>query len=125
MKTATLWLQQCFWIAKKDWMIELRTGEVVITGGFFAILVTVLSSLTYYAGPSTKNQVAAGVLWISTAFAAVLSLSRTWQREREEAVHAELPRLVADKGWVDQADEQPVRDHEGNDEEDALAHSMF
>ncbi len=84
MNAATSWLRQTYLIAKKDWMIELRTGEVVITGGFFAVLVTVLSSLTYYAGPSTKNQVAAGVVWISTAFAAVLSLSRSWQREREE-----------------------------------------
>jgi heme exporter protein B len=79
------WLRQSWWIARKDWLIELRTGEVVITGGFFSILVTVLSSLAYYAGPSTKNQVAAGVIWIATAFAAVLSLSRSWQREREES----------------------------------------
>lgn len=65
-------------------MIELRSGEVVVTGGFFAVLVTVLSSLAYYMGPQTRNQVAAGVIWLATTFAAVLSLSRTWQREREE-----------------------------------------
>lgn len=79
------WLRQSYWIAKKDWLIELRTGEVVVTGGFFAMIVTVISSLAYYAGPTTKNQVAAGVIWLATAFAAVLSLSRSWQREREEA----------------------------------------
>ncbi len=82
---ARSWLGQTWSIAKKDWLIELRTGEVVITGGFFSVLVTVISSLAFFAGPSTKNQVAAGVIWIATAFAAVLSLSRTWQREREEA----------------------------------------
>jgi heme exporter protein B len=81
---ASRWLGQAWWIIKKDWLIELRTGEVVITGGFFAIVVTVISSLAYYAGPATKNQVAAGVIWLATAFAAVLSLSRSWQREREE-----------------------------------------
>jgi heme exporter protein B len=45
-----------------------------------------LSSLAYYAGPTTKDQVAAGAIWISTTFSAVLALSRTWQREREEGV---------------------------------------
>lgn len=79
------WLRQTWWVAEKDWKIELRTGEIVITGGFFAVLVTVISSLAYYAGPATKNQVAAGVIWIATAFAAVLSLSRSWQRERDES----------------------------------------
>jgi heme exporter protein B len=82
---ATTWMQQVWTVARKDLMIELRSGEVVVTGGFFAALVTVLSSLAYYMGPQTRNQVAAGVIWLATTFAAVLSLSRTWQREREEA----------------------------------------
>lgn len=79
------WLSQVWTITRKDLRIEARSGEVVITGGFFAVLVTVLSSLAYYMGPQTRNQVAAGVIWLATTFAAVLSLSRTWQREREEA----------------------------------------
>jgi heme exporter protein B len=78
------WGRQAWLIAQKDLLIELRTGEIVVTGGFFAILLTVIASLSFYAGPHTKNQVAAGVIWLATAFAAVLSLSRTWQREREE-----------------------------------------
>lgn len=81
---ATQWLQQTWWIARKDARIELRTGEIVMTGGFFSVLVTVIASLAYYSGPTTKDQVAAGTIWISTVFAAVLALSRTWQREREE-----------------------------------------
>lgn len=83
--TAVTWLAQVLTITRKDLRIELRSGEVVITGGFFAVLVTVLSSLAYYMGPQTRHQVAAGVIWLATTFAAVLSLSRTWQREREES----------------------------------------
>jgi heme exporter protein B len=79
------WMSQVWTITRKDLMIELRSGEVVVTGGFFAVLVTVLSSLAYYMGPQTRHQVASGVIWLATTFAAVLSLSRTWQREREEA----------------------------------------
>jgi heme exporter protein B len=78
------WLRQAWWIARKDARIELRTGEIVMTGGFFSVLVTVIASLAYYSGPTTKDQVAAGTIWIATTFAAVLALSRTWQREREE-----------------------------------------
>lgn len=81
---ASRWLQQVWLITRKDFAIELRTGEVVVTGGFLGVLLTVVSSLAYYMGPGTRNQVAAGVIWIATSFAAVLSLSRTWQREREE-----------------------------------------
>lgn len=81
---ARSWLNQVWLVTRKDFQIELRTGEVVVTGGFLGVLLTVISSLAYYMGPGTRNQVAAGVIWIATTFAAVLSLSRTWQREREE-----------------------------------------
>lgn len=79
------WFRQVWLIARKDLLIEARTGEIVVTGGFFGVLLTVISSLAYYAGAETRAQVAAGVIWLATTFAAVLSLSRTWQREREEA----------------------------------------
>lgn len=85
LASVATWLGQVRTITRKDLMIELRSGEVVVTGGFFAVLVTVLSSLAYYMGPQTRHQVASGVLWLATTFAAVLSLSRTWQREREES----------------------------------------
>jgi len=35
--------------------------------------------------PLVRAQVAAGAIWLPTAFASVLSLSRTWQRERQES----------------------------------------
>jgi heme exporter protein B len=79
------WAEQAWLVARKDFAIELRTGEIVMTGGFFAILVTVIASLSLWSGPSTKNEVAAAVIWLATAFAAVLALSRSWQREREES----------------------------------------
>jgi heme exporter protein B len=79
------WFAQAWLVAKKDLLIELQTGEVVITGGFFAILVTVIASLSLWTGPQNRNEVAAAVIWLAIAFAAVLALSRTWQREREES----------------------------------------
>jgi len=78
------WLTQTGILLRKDLTIELRTGEVLVTSGFFAVLVVVLGSLAFYLGPDTRGQVAAGVIWLAVAFAAVLALGRLWQRERDE-----------------------------------------
>jgi heme exporter protein B len=69
---------------RKDLLIELRTGEVLTTAGFFALLCVVMASMAFYTGPASRSLVAGGVIWISLAFAAVLALGRSWQREREE-----------------------------------------
>jgi heme exporter protein B len=71
-------------VAGKDLRIELRTREVTTTIGFFAVLVALLSSLSYTAGPRTTERVAPGTIWLSLAFTAVLAIGRFWQREREE-----------------------------------------
>ena len=78
------WLLGTAAVLRKDLTIELRTGEVVTTSSLFALLVVVMASLAFYGGPETGRLVAAGVIWLSVAFAAVLALGRTWQREREE-----------------------------------------
>jgi heme exporter protein B len=72
-------------ILRKDLAIELRTREIVTTGGFFAILVTVMASIAFSAGPKTQVRIAPGAIWLPIAFASVLALGRTWQREREES----------------------------------------
>ena len=78
------WGRQVLLIAGKDLSIELSTGEIVTTSGFFAILVAVIASLAFYSGAEAGVRVAPGVIWVAVAFSAVLSLSRTWQRERDE-----------------------------------------
>ena len=79
------WFTQAVVILRKDLLIELRTGEVVTTSAFFAALVVIIASFAFYGGPTTARLVAAGALWLSVAFAAVLALGRAWQREREES----------------------------------------
>lgn len=78
------WLEQALLVARKDLAIELATGEVVSTSGFFAVLVTVVASMAFWAGDDAKREVAPGVVWVAVAFASVLALSRTWQRERDD-----------------------------------------
>lgn len=75
---------QAWLVFRKDLAVERRTGEIVATSGFFAILVAVLASIAFSVGDGQKTA-APGVLWISLTFAAVLALGRTWHREREES----------------------------------------
>src|SRR4051812_19546007 len=73
------WFAQARAILQKDLAIELSTGEVVITSGFFALLVVIMASLSFFGGPASGRIVAAGVIWLSLAFSAVLALGKTWQ----------------------------------------------
>lgn len=72
-------------IAGKDLRIEVRTREIVTTAGFFAALVAVMTSVAFYSGMTTTVRLAPGAIWLSVAFASILALGRTWQREREES----------------------------------------
>jgi heme exporter protein B len=76
-------LRQAWLVLRKDLRIELSTGEVVTTSGFFALLVVVIGSLSFFGGPNANVTVAPGVIWVAIAFASVLALGRSWQRERD------------------------------------------
>ncbi len=71
-------------ICRKDMRIERRTGEVVTTAGVFAVMVGFLASMAFHVDDRTNASLAAGTIWITLAFAAVLSFSRVWQRERDD-----------------------------------------
>lgn len=73
-------------VAAKDFRVELRTGEIVITAGFFAVLVTVLCAVAFPADTGA----AAGAMWLPIAFAAVLSVGRTWQKEAQDGAFTAL-----------------------------------
>jgi heme exporter protein B len=78
---AAAWL-----VFRKDVSIEARSGEILITSGFFALLVAVMTSLSFYMDDATARRVAPGVLWISIAFSGVLAMGRSFQRERDHDV---------------------------------------
>jgi heme exporter protein B len=77
-------------IVKKDLRIEARSGEVVVTSSFFALLVVIVASLAFHGGPLGRASIAAGALWLAVAFSGVLALSRSWQREREDSAYMGL-----------------------------------
>ncbi len=78
------WLANVGWVFHKDLLIERATREITTTSAFFACLVAVTASVSLHSGADTRVRVAPGVIWISIAFAAVLAVSKSWHREREE-----------------------------------------
>lgn len=72
-------------ICKKDVRIERRTGEIVATAGVFSIVIGFLASMAFHVDDRTNAATAAGTIWITVFFAAVLSFGRVWQRERDES----------------------------------------
>ena len=76
-------LRATFEILRKDLQIELRTGEIIVSTSMFALLVALLTSLSFYVDRQSSVRVAPGVLWIAVTFAGVLAMGRSWSRERE------------------------------------------
>jgi len=71
-------------VLAKDVRIELRTREIVTTAGFFGVLVALMAAIAYTGGASAHVRVAPGTIWLATAFASIMAIGRTWQRERED-----------------------------------------
>ena len=77
-------------LLRKELLVELRTGEIVVTTGLFATLVAVLTSLAFYLDAQRAQALAPGVLWIALVFAGVLAMGRSWSRERDHDVFRAL-----------------------------------
>ena len=75
---------QVWRVFKKDWQIELRTGEVLATTLFFSVLVTLTTSLAFSFGVVQETRVVPGALWIPVCFSSILGIARIWVRDREE-----------------------------------------
>jgi heme exporter protein B len=78
------WARQVALVLGKDLLLERKTGEITTTSGFFATLVAITASVSLHSGADTSTRVAPAVVWLSVAFAAVLAVGKSWQREREE-----------------------------------------
>jgi heme exporter protein B len=94
------WGTQVWLVLRKDVRVELSTGEVVSTSGFFALLIVVIGSLSFFGGPDAVVVVAPGVIWVAVAFASVLALGRSWQRERENDALSGLLALPLDRSAI-------------------------
>ncbi len=71
-------------IAGKDALSEMRTKEIIPSVLVFALLVIVIFNFAFGASQDTLVLVAPGILWVTFAFAGVLSLNRSFIVEKEE-----------------------------------------
>lgn len=76
-------LRAAILVAGKDLRIEARTREITVSAGLFALLVAVLTSLSFFVDDLGAPRTAPGVLWVAIAFSGVLVVGRSWARERE------------------------------------------
>ena len=72
-------------ITWKDVLSEMRTREIVFSVLVFTFLVIVTFNFAFGNNPKTMELVAAGMLWVTFAFAGILSLNRTFVVEKEES----------------------------------------
>ncbi len=71
-------------ITWKDVLSEMRTREVVISVLVFTLLVIVIFNFAFQSGQAAVQGLAPGMLWVTFAFAGVLSLNRAFVPEKEE-----------------------------------------
>ncbi|MBM2824488.1 MAG: cytochrome c-type biosis protein CcmB [Dehalococcoidales bacterium] len=71
-------------ITWKDALCEMRTKEVVPSVLVFTLLVIVIFNFAFEPGQGTTELIAPGILWVTFAFAGVLSLNRAFITEKEE-----------------------------------------
>jgi heme exporter protein CcmB len=70
-------------VARKDLLVELRSGEIVYTTAFFAVSCVLVFAFGFVREGRAVEDAAAGILWIAIAFSGTLALGRTFERERQ------------------------------------------
>lgn len=76
-------LSQVWYILAKDIRCELRSKQMWIGMGLFALLVLVIFNFAFDLRVDNKAAVAPGALWVAFVFASFLGLGRTIAAERE------------------------------------------
>ncbi len=77
-------LRQAWLLAVNDLRQEARDLELVLTAGFFTLVVLIMLGMSFSAlGLSAQPLAIPGMLWLSVAFVGALTLGRIFTRERE------------------------------------------
>jgi heme exporter protein B len=76
--------RQAWLLARNDLRQELRDLELVLTAGFFTLVVLVMFGLSFSTlGGEAQALAVPGMLWLAVAFVGALTLTRIFDRERE------------------------------------------
>ena len=86
-----MFAKTAFLVLKKDFAIEIKSGEIVYTTLFFASACILIFAMAFVREGEPIEGAGAGILWIAVLFAGNLALGRTFERERySETVRALL-----------------------------------
>ena len=77
-------LSKAIAITWKDTVSEMRTKEIISSVLVFTISIIVIFNFAFGASQETMRLVAPGILWVTFAFAGVLSLNRAFIPEKEQ-----------------------------------------
>jgi heme exporter protein CcmB len=69
-------------VLKKDFTIEMKSGEIVYTTLFFAVAAVLIFAMAFVREGEPVEGAGVGILWIAVLFAGNLALGRTFERER-------------------------------------------
>jgi heme exporter protein B len=84
-------LRQTWLLARNDLRQEARQLELVLTAGFFTLVVLVMFALAFFAiDEDVQRKAIPGMVWLCIAFVGTLTLTRVFDRERESATFAAL-----------------------------------
>jgi heme exporter protein B len=83
MNAVCLYLKTIWQIFKKDIRVEWRGRQGIPVMLVFALLIVFLFNFALQLSPDLQGGLAAGLLWVSLAFASTLGLNRSIVSERE------------------------------------------
>ena len=77
----TTFFRVAWLVLRKDIAIEVRSWELVFTTVFFAVSCVLVFAVAFVVEGRAVSNVAAGILWVATAFSGTLARGRTFERE--------------------------------------------
>lgn len=91
-------LRQTWLLARNDLRQEARRLELVLTAGFFTLVVVVLFALAFFGlDDEVQRKAIPGMIWLCVAFVGALTLTRVFEREREASTLAALLAAPVDR----------------------------
>ncbi len=94
------YLQVLWAILRKDLALEMRTRELLVSTFAFALISVVVFSFAFVWRGEGVARLAAGVLWVTFAFAGTLGLNRSLVREVDQGALAGLMLAPVDRSAI-------------------------
>ena len=82
-RSVGMYFYHLFVIARKDFLLEIRSKDVILPVFMFSFLVVVTFNFALEATPNTANLIVSGILWVSMLFGSMVGFNRVFLSELE------------------------------------------